>query len=337
MRIQLSHTFKEIISLDNLLTAWQEFVRGKRNKADVQLFGRHLAERLTVLHEDLAGKAYRHGGYYAFSITDPKPRSIHKAKVVDRVLHHAVYRLLYPFFDNAFIYDSYSCRRERGTHKAMEQFKRFSSKVSLNHTRTCWVLKCDIKKFFASVDQTILLGILATYIRDPDILWLLQEIISSFHSTQPGKGLPLGNLTSQLLVNVYMHEFDYYVKHNLKGRHYIRYADDFVLVSADKTWLEAQIPKIETFLREVLCLSLHPDKVYIRSLASGVDFLGWVHFPDHRVLRPATARRMRKRIRANPTPESVQSYLGLLKHGNTTRLTKTVLNDYGLWRPKIDP
>lgn len=186
------------------------------------------------------------------------------------------------------------------------------------------------------MDQEILLGILSTYIRDADILWLLKEIISSFQSTAPGKGLPLGNLTSQLLVNIYMHEFDYYIKHYLKATYYIHYADDFVLVSYDKAWLETQIPKIEHFLSEVLCLTLHPDKVYIRSLASGVDFLGWVHWPDHKVMRPATARRMTKRIRENPKPKTVQSYLGLLRHGNTERLTKTVLNEYWLWKSEAD-
>lgn len=302
MRIQLRHTFADISSLDNLLAGWQEFTCGKRGKPDVQLFSRHLAERLTVLHHSLINKTYKHGGYYAFAITDPKPRSIHKATVQDRVLHHAVYRRLYPFFDKTFIYDSYSCREEKGTHKALERFKAFYFQVSRNNTRTCWVLKCDIRKFFASVDQTVLLGILSTYIPDKGILWLLEEIISSFHSTAEGKGLPLGNLTSQLLVNIYMHEFDYYVKHQLKAKHYIRYADDFVLLSPDKAWLEGQIPLIQQFLNEVLFLSLHPDKVGIRSLASGVDFLGWVHFPDHRVLRPATGRRMNKRIAEKPRP-----------------------------------
>lgn len=335
MRIQLTHKFNDIISLDNLLIAWQEFTRDKRSKADVQLFARHLAERLTVLHEKLVSKTYKHGGYYAFSITDPKPRNIHKANVGDRVLHHAVYRLLYPFFDNTFIYDSYSCREKKGTHKALERFQKFCFTVSRNHTRTCWILKCDIRKFFASVDQTVLLGILSTHIQDVDVLWLLREIITSFHSTAEGKGLPLGNLTSQLLVNIYMHEFDYYVKHYLKAKYYIRYADDFVLVSHNKVWLEKQIPKIKQFLSHVLFLTLHPDKVCIRPLASGVDFLGWVHFPDHKVMRPATARRMIKRIRENPKPETVQSYLGLMRYGNTERLTKTVLNEYGLWKSEL--
>ncbi len=336
MRIQLSHTFNDIIGLDNLLSAWEEFVRGKRDKADVQLFARHLIEQLNVLHESLQSKTYHHGGYQSFFITDPKTRHIHKANVRDRVLHHAVYRILYPFFNTTFISDSYSCRQEKGTHKALNRFRDLSRAVSRNHTRTCWVLKCDIRKFFASVDQNILLGILNLYISDRDILRLLENIIRSFHSGRAGKGLPLGNLTSQLLVNIYMNEFDQFVKHRLRAKHYIRYADDFVLLSDDKLWLEEQIPKIENFLRDVLRLSLHPDKVYICSLASGLDFLGWVHFPDHRVLRSATARRMRKRITESPTPETLQSYLGLLGHGNTQILQQELLAEYWLWREKAE-
>lgn len=334
MRIQLRHSFQEITSIDNLLQAWTEFVNGKRNKPDVQEFGRNLIDNLIELHEDLEHRTYRHGNYYAFRISDPKPRDIHKASVRDRVLHHAIYRVLYPFFDTAFIYDSYSCRENKGTHRAMDRFKLFSRRVSHNHSNTAWALKGDIRKFFASVDQTILLGILSTYIQDKDILWLLEEIITSFYSTNLGKGLPLGNLTSQLLVNIYMHEFDYYVKHFLKAKYYIRYADDFVILSEDRGWLEEQIPKIEYFLEEVLCLNLHPDKVYIRSLASGVDFLGWVHFPDYRRLRSATTRRMIKRIQENPKLPTLNSYLGLLQHGNAHELTETVLNEYELLQNK---
>ena len=192
--------------------------------------------------------------------------------------------------------------------------------MSKNNTRTCWVLKCDIKKFFASIDQTILLGILSTYIKDQDIIQLLQEIITSFYSTKLGKGLPLGNLTSQLLVNIYMHEFDYYVKHYLKAKYYIRYADDFVIFSHDKVLLEQQISNIQNVLAILLKLALHPNKVSIGTLASGIDFLGWVHFPDHRVLRPVTERRMKKRIQESPKRETIQSYLGLLTHGNAKKL-----------------
>lgn len=331
MRIQLNHRFADIISLDNLLQAYAEFVNGKRNKPDVQAFGRNLMDNLSDLHEELKNKTYHHGPYHAFSVADPKPRSIHKANVRDRVLHHAIYRMLYPFFDNVFIYDSYSCRQNKGTHKALDRFKLLAHRVSNNHARTVWILKGDVRKFFASVDQEILLGILSTYIRDSDIFWLLKEILQSFYSTVPGKGLPLGNLTSQLLVNIYMHEFDYYVKHFLKAKQYIRYADDFVFLSDDRQWLEEQIPKIEVVLEQLLRLSLHPDKVYIRSIASGVDFLGWVHFPEHRTLRSATARRMIRRVQKSPKPPTINSYLGLLQHGNSYELTNMILNDYGLW------
>ena len=119
----------------------------------------------------------------------------------------------------------------------MERFIRFSYKVSQNDTKQCWVLKCDIKKFFASIDHNSLQYIVTNYIKDEDTNWLLSRIIKSFHSTQEGKGLPLGNLTSQLLVNIYMNEFDQYVKHALKAKCYIRYADDFTILSSDKTTL----------------------------------------------------------------------------------------------------
>ena len=160
-----------------------------------------------------------HGGYFAFNISDPKPRNIHKASVRDRLLHHALYRKLYPFFDRKFIADSYSCRERKGTHLALERFNEFARKVSGNNSKTVWVLKCDIRKFFASIDQKLLLDIVERYISDTDIISLLRSIIRSFQ-TIPGKGLPLGNLTSQLLVNVYMNEFDQYIKHRLKAIYY---------------------------------------------------------------------------------------------------------------------
>lgn len=329
MRKQLSHTFDYIISLENLLEAWLEFLPGKRNKPDVQRFGRYLMDNLIDLHQDLGAKKYQHGSYKAFSISDPKPRSIHKASVRDRVLHHALYRKLYPFFDRTFTSDSFSCRLDKGTHKALNRFRFMAAKVSKNNTRTCWVLKCDITKFFASIDQRILLYILSTYISDVDILWLLAEVIHSFHTPgKPSIGLPLGNLTSQLLVNIYMNEFDQYVKHRLKAKYYIRYADDFVLLSDDQTWLKAKIGLIRDFLYQCLQLKLHPHKISIETLASGLDFLGWVHFPRHRVLRTSTKRRMLQRISHDSSDLTLQSYVGLLSHGNTKKLQAGIVNDY---------
>jgi len=325
MKIQLRHNFEDIINIDNLLEAFKEFVKGKRGKHNVQEFSFQLMDNIFALNAELLDHTYKHGGYRAFNISDPKPRNIHKASVRDRLLHHAIYRVLYPFFDKTFIADSFSCRIRKGTHKALNQFRKFVYKVSKNNTRTCWVLKCDIRKFFASIDHQILLNVLNSHISDKQTIWLLQEIIESF-STKPGTGLPLGNLTSQLFVNIYMNEFDQFVKHRLKAKCYIRYADDFVIISSNRKELENFIPPIRNFFSEKLKLELHPQKVFIKTLTSGVDFLGWVNFPDHRILRTTTKRRMIKRIKERPVAETLNSYLGLLSHGNTYKLREKITN-----------
>ena len=315
------HTYDDIISVENLLLAWREFKRGKTQKIDVQEFEMRLMENIVSLHADLKDKTYFHGGYKAFVISDPKWRDIHKASVRDRLLHHAIYRVLYSFFDNTFVADSYSCRNNKGTHKAMKRFETFGWKVSRNHTKTCWVLKCDIKKFFASIDQDALLIILRGYIKDENIIWLLERVVLSFESTTKGKGLPLGNLTSQLLVNIYMNEFDQFVKHKLKAKYYIRYADDFVFLYQDERYLEGLVPQISEFLSTHLKLTLHPDKLFIKTFASGVDFLGWVHFLNHRVLRTVTKKRMFARTMMSQENEAVVvSYKGMLSHGNGQKL-----------------
>ena len=278
-------------------------------------------DNIFKLHTDLKNKTYKHGSYKPFRISDPKPRDVHKASVTDRLLHHAIYRVLYPYFDRKFIYESYSCRNLKGTHRAINRFKYFVQKVSKNNTRTCCILKCDIKKFFANIDHETLKNILAKHIKDRDVLWLFSKIIYSFDSGYVGVGLPLGNLTSQLLVNIYMNEFDYYVKRELKCKYYIRYADDFVILSADSAYLENLLPKISKFLLNNLKLQIHPNKVFIKTINSGLDFLGWVHFSHHRVLRTSTKRRMLNALREKDVKkETIQSYLGLVSHGNTYKI-----------------
>lgn len=325
-RIQFEHAYKDIISLENLLEAWKEFIKGKRSRKDVQEFERDLMGNIIALHEDLASMTYEHLAYEFFRIYDPKLRDIHKASVRDRLLHRALHRRLYPFFDKKFIADSFSCRFDKGTHKAVNRFRSFAYKVSLNHTKTVWVLKCDIRKFFASVDQEILIGILGKHIFDKSILDLVSKVIKSFSSTKIGVGLPLGNLTSQLLVNVYMNEFDQFVKHKIKAKFYIRYADDFIVMSRDRKCLEFVLVKMKDFLWSRLKLRLHPNKISIRTIASGIDYLGWVNFTDHRILRTATKRRMFRNIEYKKSKHAtVQSYLGLLKRGNARKLEKELM------------
>ena len=160
--------------------AWQEFIKGKRKKTDVQEFSLKLMDNILTLREELLQKSYKHSPYKKFHICDPKQRVIHKAAVRDRLLHHAIYRVLYPIYDKTFLCDSFSCRLEKGTHKAMTRLMKLFYKVSQNNTRICWILKCDIKKFFDSVDHQILLEILKRKTSDENMIWLLKEIISSF-------------------------------------------------------------------------------------------------------------------------------------------------------------
>jgi retron-type reverse transcriptase len=310
---------------------WERFLRGKRNKKDVIIFQSKLSDNIVDLYNCLQTRTYTHGEYTAFNISDPKPRNIHKATVRDRLLHHLIYKELYMYFDDRFIYDSYSCRKEKGTHRALDRFRCFARKVSKNNTRTCYILKGDIKKFFASIDHEILKSILERHIEDKEILWLLNQVIDSFHTfTSPtlsrsdGKGLPLGNLTSQLLVNIYMHEFDMFIKQEIRVRYYIRYADDFAIFSDHKEYLEELLSKMEKFLGEKLKLKLHENKVYIKTYSSGVDFLGWVHFPYHRQIRTTTKRKIIKKLKGYPKPQTISSYRGLLNHGDTYKQRKSL-------------
>lgn len=325
--MEVCHTYNHIISINNLCEAWREFCRGKKLKKDVADFSLNLSQNIFELHEDLRNKIYQHGGYESFQISDPKPRNVHKATVRDRLLHHAIYRVLYWHFDRRFIYDSYSCRYGKGTHNALNRFNQFMGKVSESDSRVDWILKCDVRKFFASIDQVTLIEIVKKHIGDPDTIWLIERVVESFQSTGPGKGLPLGNLTSQLLVNVYTNDFDQFVKHVLKQRYYIRYADDFVIMSHDRVGLLKVLSQVRGFLKSKLELTLHPDKIFLQTATSGVDFLGWVNFPSHRVLRTTTKKRMfRKLQNISNKLEVIQSYLGLLSHGNTEKLKAQITN-----------
>ncbi len=319
--------FEEVVSLENLCEAWQEFIRGKRKKKDVQEFGFHLSDEIVSLHKELVSGTYRHGPYHEFRINDPKPRIIHKASVRDRLLHHALHRRLYPYFASRFIADSFSCQKNKGTHRALDRFRQKILSVSRNHSKTCWVLKCDIRKFFASVDQCMLVELLEGCIADRRLVLLLCEIIGSF-STKPGKGIPLGNLTSQLFANIYMDPFDHYVKQDLRFNHYIRYADDFVFLSTNQKELEFVLKKSHVFLSEVLALDMHPNKIFLKTIASGMDYLGWTHFSHYCVLRTKTKKRMMKRIVQNPTETALQSYLGMLGYGDGYKLGERLKNDH---------
>lgn len=334
--IHMYSEYLELISVENLFQAWSEFRKGKSKRFDVQDFERNLEDNLFTLHQRLKSKTYRHGQYQSFYIHDPKQRHIHKANVTDRVVHHLLYTLLYKLFDSSFIYDSYSCRLKKGTHKGVERLKKFTRTVSQNYTRDCWVLKCDIKKFFASVDHKILISLLRKKIRNEDIIWLLRQIIDSFYSDRgEGKGMPLGNLTSQVFANIYLNELDQFIKHRLKVKFYLRYADDFVFLSNSKKLLYEYVCLLEQFLTNRLKLELHPNKITFRKLEWGIDFLGYVVLPHYIVPRTKTKRRIFKKLKENINSssfkQSFQSYLGYLKHSNSFKLTQQLKNQVWLW------
>jgi retron-type reverse transcriptase len=337
--------FTRIIDPETLFSAWDAFNSNKRNKRDVARFEWHLEENIFALHRALRDKTYRHGRYEGFYVHDPKQRHIHKAPVRDRVLHHAIFSVINPIFEETFIPRSFSCRIGYGTHRGVDMLERVARRISRNGTADCFVLKCDVRKFFDSVDHDTLLSILARRIKDDDAMWLLRQIIGSFSSPHAHlferKGLPIGNLTSQLFANVYLNEFDQFVKGVLRVGEYFRYTDDFAIVATDRAYLEWLIGPIADFLAGPLRLALHPKKVSIHRLHQGVDFLGYVIFPKHRVIRTKTRRRMIAKLarrgtecRAGEISEltlerSLQSYLGVLSHANAHHLSESLKN--GLW------
>lgn len=331
--------FEHIISKENIFAAWREFQKGKMGKQDVLVFAEHFEERLLLLCNDLASGQYRHGTYTRFLVHDPKQRKIAKASVRDRVLHHAICRIIAPDFDRAFAFDSYSSRKTKGVHKAIERFKRLAARLSRNNTQTVWVLKCDIRKFFESVGHKRLLELCTKRIRAPRVIALLKNILDSFEA-KPGKGIPLGNLTSQLFANIYLDRLDQYVKRELRVKNYLRYTDDFLLLSRDRNELERILPLIREFILRDLDLDLHPTKVSFRKWHQGVDFLGYVHFPHHRVLRTKTKKRMIRKLRLRKEDfetgyidqdglrQTVASYLGVLSHSRNRGLEKQIRKDF---------
>ncbi|MDD5749451.1 MAG: reverse transcriptase/maturase family protein [Patescibacteria group bacterium] len=315
-----SSLFLKIISLDNLLLSWREFKRGKATRRDIQQFAFNLEENIFCLHKELENMTYCHSPYQSFFIQDPKTRHIHKAGVKDRVVHQALFRVLYHYFDKKFIFDSYSCRLKKGNHKAVYRLDKLIRKASLDYQKPVFALKCDIRKFFANVDQKILLSLLQKTIKDQDTLWLVKKIIDSFTCSQ-NKGLPLGNVTSQLFSNIYLNELDYFVKHTLRQKFYIRYCDDFIILHQDKKYLENLVATLANFLQARLKLDLHPNKITIRKVNQGVDFLGYVALTRYRVLRTKT----KKRILRLASSKNLQSYLGVLHHANAYELKQVLI------------
>lgn len=339
-----SHTiFEQVISLENLVRAWQKFRRGKMRKFDVLAMEACIEDIILELHRELSTGTYRHELYTHFYVYDPKRRYISKAVVKDRIVHQAIVQVFEPIFEKTFIFDSYAARAGKGVHSAVERLDTFLRSASRNYHKSVYALKCDIRKFYDSVSHDALLLILSETIYGKKMMALLRIIVESYAAdSDKTRGLPLGNVTSQLFTNIYLNSFDHFIKEQLRMRWYVRFCDDFMIVHPDHNTLKEIVPKIQAFLLERCALTLHPNKVSIRNLTRGVDFVGQIIRPHYRVILTKTKRRIIRRLRMRAEEyrqgavsdekfrQSLQSYLGMFKHGSNYRMRQQLKEK--VWR-----
>lgn len=322
--------YEELCSFENLIVAFKNARKRKTKKRYVKRFEKNLKENLEKLREELLNRTYKPCKLKNFILRDPKTRKISKSAFRDRVVHHALCNMIVPIFNRLFIYDSHANQIGKGTHKAIERFDKFKRKTSKNGNRTCYVLKADIKHYFEEIDHEVLLDIIKKKISDENVLWLIRRIISNTVSgAKKGKGMPLGNLTSQFFANIYLNELDQFVKHKLRAKHYIRYVDDFVILHNDRKKLEKWKSEIDIFLREKLALELHPGKSQIIRLNDGIKFLGFRVFFYFKLLRKSNMNSFERKfnrmkilfdqdiVNREKAVESLQGWLAYASHGNT--------------------
>ena len=340
------HLYERVCSFENLHAAAIKALRGKRRKRPGSEFFAEMEDSLMTLREELLAGTYRHGGYNYFRIHEPKNRMVAAAAFRDRVVHHAIIRVIEPLFETRFIEDSYACRVDKGTHAAMRRAAGFARGFP-------YALKCDIRKYFEHIDHEILMELLGRVIGDGRLLALMAGILASHQDgdrvvvPEGGwplldhrvvrRGLPIGNLTSQFAANVYLDPLDHFVKHELRVKGYVRYMDDFLLFGHDRgqlrEWGLAVREKVQS-----LRLEIHPDKYRLVPCDCGVDFCGFVVFADGRIrVRRQTARRFHRRYRAKlaavnarvgdreSLSRSVAAWCGHVRHAQTWRLRLAVL------------
>ncbi|MBM4467365.1 MAG: reverse transcriptase [Chloroflexi bacterium] len=297
-----------LFTLENIYRAYRQCRRHKRGTVNAMKFEQNLEENLVALHEELTSGSYRPGRSIAFLIEKPKRREIFAADFRDRVVHHVLVGYLEPRWERRFIHDSYACRQGKGTHKGVERLRAFTRQATANGTRRAWYLQLDIRGFFNSIDRNILYQRLAAKESDPAVLWLVRTLVfndptenclmrrvcradfdslpahQTLFKAAPNCGLPIGNLTSQFFANVYLDALDQFVKHRLKARYYVRYCDDFVLLSEDRAILEKWEGEIREFLLNELRLTLN-DRKRLRPVSDGIDFLGYIVRPNYLLVR----------------------------------------------------
>jgi RNA-directed DNA polymerase len=337
--------YPKLCSYSNLEKAFYKAKKNKSKKFYVKEFEKNLQKNLLELKKDLETLKYRPEPLTKFTIQDPKTRVIRKSIFKDRVVHHVVINILEPIFDKTFIFDSYANRLRKGTTTALTRYDYFKRKISKNGTKIKnafdnnsikgYVLKADIRHFFDSVDQKILLDIIAKKIRDDKVLWLINIILKNFDNNK--KGMPLGNMTSQFFANLYLNNFDQFVKKRLRMKYYLRYVDDFVILHKDKMVLEDCKDKISRYMMN-LRLDLHPEKSKIYPLYKGINLLGFKVFYHYRLVRKRNVKIFLNRLNEfekeykdgylsrNILLEKLQGWFAYSNWGNSYKLRKNLVN-----------
>ena len=363
-----------LFSFQSLYEAYLQCRKNKRGKRSALEFEMNAEEHLLDLSEALESRAYRPLPSVCFVTASPKKREVFAANFRDRIVHHLLVSRLEPIWEPKFIYDSHACRKGKGIHAAAKRLQTFMRKATRNRTRKAYYLHIDVRSFFMSIDKRILFEILKRKVDDPGILWLLETVIfhdptqnpifkgqqSLFDEIPPHKslfhtgnktGLPIGNYSSQFFANVYLNELDQFAKHELKCRFYIRYVDDAILLSSDRSELEYLERGIEKFIRSRLALQLNHKRRKLASVKNGCDFLGYIVRPSHLLVRKRVVNRLKHKlghyekklmtewkgtlvVRHEPVTvcalqSSLASYLGHFSHASSYRLTETIFHRFG--------
>ncbi len=308
-----------LFTLEKIEKAYRTCRRRKRGTLNALRFEENLLDNFCDLQEELVARAYHPSSSICFVQKRPKLREIFAADFRDRVVHHLLVGYLEPIFERIFIHDSYACRRHKGVHAAVTRLRRFLGQVSANGTRRAWYLKADVAGFFMNVDREILYRLISKKIKREDVRWLARVMIlhdctkdyrfkgnpglldripphKTLFKVTPGKGLPIGNLSSQFFANVYLNELDQFVKRRLKCRYYIRYCDDFLLLDRSPAKLSEWRAEIEAFLREKLLLQPNESQGRLCPVSSGIDFLGYIVRRRYVLVRSRVVNHFREKL-----------------------------------------
>jgi retron-type reverse transcriptase len=350
------HLYSQVYDFENLYRAYRAARQGKRSIPQVAEFELNSAENLLILQEELKNQTYTPGAYHSFYIHEPKRRLISAAPFRDRVVHHALCQVIEPIFQARFIAQSYANQKGKGTHRALS---------GCQHWARCYpyVLQCDVRQFFPSIDHAILRTRLAHWIRDKEVLWLIDQILASgvgvlaeeytmqwfsgddlFAINRP-RGLPIGNLTSQFWANVYLDPLDQFVKHQLKCAGYVRYVDDFLLFAENKATLHQWREEIIRFLVG-LRLTLHEARAQIYPVNTGIPFLGFRVLPCRRRLKRVKGITFQRRLKRlareyaqgtlsqDRITASVQGWVAHARYAQSRGLCRAILGHMHLSRSK---